>query len=55
VLFPKNRDDVVEILRFANGSGISVGIPVGIPVVPYGEGSNLEGTPSLSAPASAWT
>jgi D-lactate dehydrogenase (cytochrome) len=35
VLFPKNRDEVVEILRFANGSCI--------PVVPYGEGSSLEG------------
>jgi D-lactate dehydrogenase (cytochrome) len=35
VVFPKNRDEVVEILRFANGSGV--------PVVPYGEGSSLEG------------
>jgi D-lactate dehydrogenase (cytochrome) len=35
VVFPETRDEVVEILRFANGSGI--------PVVPYGEGSSLEG------------
>ena len=35
VVFPKKRDEVVEILRFANGSGV--------PVVPYGEGSSLEG------------
>ena len=35
MLFPKNRDEVVEILRFANGSCI--------PVMPYGEGSSLEG------------
>jgi D-lactate dehydrogenase (cytochrome) len=33
--FPQNRDEVVEILRFANGSCI--------PVVPYGERSSLEG------------
>jgi len=33
-LFPQNRDEVVEILRFANGSCI--------PVVPYGERSSLE-------------
>ncbi|MDQ3892123.1 MAG: FAD-binding protein [Actinomycetota bacterium] len=35
VVFPKCRDEVVEILHFANGSGV--------PVVPYGEGSSLEG------------
>ena len=35
MLFPKNRDEVVEILRFANGSCI--------PVMPYGEGNSLEG------------
>ena len=34
VVFPKNRDEVVEILRFANGRGV--------PVVPFGEGSSLE-------------
>jgi D-lactate dehydrogenase (cytochrome) len=35
VVFPKKRDEVAEILRFANGSAV--------PVVPYGEGSSLEG------------
>ena len=35
VVFPKNRGEVVELLRFANGHGV--------PVVPYGEGSSLEG------------
>ena len=35
VVFPKNKAEVVEILRFANGRGV--------PVVPYGEGSSLEG------------
>ena len=35
VVFPKSRGEVVEILHFANGSGV--------PVVPYGEGSSLEG------------
>ncbi|MGB3683426.1 MAG: FAD-linked oxidase C-terminal domain-containing protein [Rubrobacteraceae bacterium] len=35
VVFPENREEVVEVLRFANGHGI--------PVVPYGEGSSLEG------------
>ena len=34
VVFPKDRDEVVEILRFANGRGV--------PVVPFGEGSSLE-------------
>ena len=34
VVFPKGRDEVVEILRFANGRGV--------PVVPFGEGSSLE-------------
>jgi FAD/FMN-containing dehydrogenase len=51
VLFPKNRDEVVEILRFANGSCI----PVGIPVVPMAKGAVWRGTPSPSAAASAWT
>ena len=35
VVFPESREEVVEVLRFANGHGI--------PVVPYGEGSSLEG------------
>jgi D-lactate dehydrogenase (cytochrome) len=35
VVFPKSREEVVEILRFAGGRGV--------PVVPYGEGSSLEG------------
>jgi len=35
VVFPKDKAEVVEILRFANGYGV--------PVVPYGEGSSLEG------------
>jgi D-lactate dehydrogenase (cytochrome) len=35
VVFPKNRAEVVEILRFANERGV--------PVVPYGQGSSLEG------------
>src|ERR687898_5535 len=35
VVFPETRDEVVEILRFSNGRGV--------PVVPYGEGSSLEG------------
>jgi D-lactate dehydrogenase (cytochrome) len=35
VVFPKNKAEVVEILRFANGRGV--------PVVPYGQGSSLEG------------
>jgi D-lactate dehydrogenase (cytochrome) len=35
VVFPKSRDEVVEILRFANERGI--------PVVPFGQGSSLEG------------
>jgi D-lactate dehydrogenase (cytochrome) len=35
VVFPKNEAEVVEILRFANRNGV--------PVVPYGEGSSLEG------------
>jgi D-lactate dehydrogenase (cytochrome) len=35
VVFPESRDEVVEILRFANEHGV--------PVVPYGEGSSLEG------------
>src|SRR5215210_6149697 len=34
VVLPKNRDEVVKILRFANGRGV--------PVVPFGEGSSLE-------------
>jgi D-lactate dehydrogenase (cytochrome) len=35
VVFPKSREEVVEILRFADGCGV--------PVVPFGEGSSLEG------------
>jgi D-lactate dehydrogenase (cytochrome) len=35
VVFPENREEVVEILRFADGRGV--------PVVPFGEGSSLEG------------
>lgn len=35
VVFPNNREEVVEIMRFANECGV--------PVVPYGEGSSLEG------------
>jgi D-lactate dehydrogenase (cytochrome) len=35
VVFPKSREEVAEIVRFANGRGL--------PVVPYGEGSSLEG------------
>ena len=35
VVFPKDEAEVVEILRFANRNGV--------PVVPYGEGSSLEG------------
>jgi D-lactate dehydrogenase (cytochrome) len=35
VVFPRNREEVVEIVRFADGRGV--------PVVPYGEGSSLEG------------
>jgi D-lactate dehydrogenase (cytochrome) len=35
VVFPKGRDEVVQVLRFANERGI--------PVVPFGQGSSLEG------------
>jgi D-lactate dehydrogenase (cytochrome) len=35
VVFPESREEVVEILHFANERGV--------PVVPYGEGSSLEG------------
>ena len=35
VVFPESREEVVEILRFADGRGV--------PVVPFGEGSSLEG------------
>lgn len=35
VVFPQSREEVVEVLRFADGQGI--------PVVPYGAGSSLEG------------
>jgi D-lactate dehydrogenase (cytochrome) len=35
VVFPKSREEVVEIVRFADRRGV--------PVVPYGEGSSLEG------------
>ncbi len=34
VVYPQSRDEVVEILRFANESGV--------PIVPFGEGSSLE-------------
>ncbi|MDQ4043048.1 MAG: FAD-binding protein, partial [Actinomycetota bacterium] len=34
VVFPKSRDEVVELLRFASGRGV--------PVVPFGQGSSLE-------------
>lgn len=35
VVFPKDKAEVVEVLRFANERGV--------PVVPYGQGSSLEG------------
>ena len=35
MVFPKDKAELVEILRFANGRGV--------PVVPYGQGSSLEG------------
>jgi D-lactate dehydrogenase (cytochrome) len=35
VVFPKSREEIAEIVRFADGRGV--------PVVPYGEGSSLEG------------
>ncbi|MBA2441706.1 MAG: FAD-binding protein [Rubrobacter sp.] len=35
VVFPENREEVSALLRFANESGV--------PVVPYGQGSSLEG------------
>ncbi|HEU4494483.1 MAG TPA: FAD-binding protein, partial [Rubrobacteraceae bacterium] len=35
VVYPKSRDEVAEILRFCNGRGV--------PVVPFGQGSSLEG------------
>ena len=35
VVYPKSRDEVVEILRFASEHGV--------PVVPFGQGSSLEG------------
>jgi D-lactate dehydrogenase (cytochrome) len=35
VVFPKSRDEVVQVLRFANERSI--------PVVPFGQGSSLEG------------
>ena len=35
VVYPGNRDEVVQVLRFANERGV--------PVVPYGQGSSLEG------------
>ncbi len=34
VVFPQSRDEVIEILRFANERGV--------PIVPFGEGSSLE-------------
>ena len=35
VVYPKSRDEVVEVLRFCNERGV--------PVVPFGQGSSLEG------------
>jgi D-lactate dehydrogenase (cytochrome) len=35
VVYPENREEVVEVLRFANEHSV--------PVVPFGEGSSLEG------------
>ena len=35
VVYPKSRDEVAEILRFCNRRGV--------PVVPFGQGSSLEG------------
>jgi D-lactate dehydrogenase (cytochrome) len=35
VVYPKIRDEVVEVLRFANEHGV--------PVIPFGQGSSLEG------------
>ena len=35
VVYPKNRDEVAEVLRFCNERGV--------PVVPFGQGSSLEG------------
>jgi D-lactate dehydrogenase (cytochrome) len=34
IVYPENRDEVVEVLRFANEHGV--------PIVPFGEGSSLE-------------
>jgi D-lactate dehydrogenase (cytochrome) len=35
VVYPRNRDEVAEVLRFASEHGL--------PVVPFGQGSSLEG------------
>src|SRR5215212_9571966 len=35
VVYPKTKDEVVEVLRFANEHGV--------PVIPFGQGSSLEG------------
>src|SRR4030095_15537082 len=35
VVYPKSRDEVAEILRFADDRGV--------PVIPFGQGSSLEG------------
>src|SRR5919202_2989921 len=35
VVFPKTSDEIIDILRFANEHGV--------PVVPFGQGSSLEG------------
>jgi D-lactate dehydrogenase (cytochrome) len=35
VVFPKSREEIVRLLRFANVNGV--------PVVPFGQGSSLEG------------
>ena len=35
VVYPKSRDEVVEIMRFADDRGV--------PITPFGQGSSLEG------------
>jgi D-lactate dehydrogenase (cytochrome) len=47
VVFPKSRDEVVQVLRFANERSI--------PVVPLGRGAASRGTPFRGREASAWT
>jgi D-lactate dehydrogenase (cytochrome) len=48
VVYPESRDEVVEILRFANEHRI--------PIVPFGQGSSLEAhtIPVNGASASTW-